>query len=250
MNFVAKINGAAKRAEEHQECAICFEDLSRGQLASLCKANGSRACSHTFHSECLIDLSKPWCCPLCRTSFDKMVDVPPLAVDPKKWFDYLDTDQDGALGYDEIIEGLKSQVKLDWIRIEADVDSLWSQWDRDKNGSINFAEFAHPETGVMKYLMTHYPNNPRPPPPDIRRDKMGWFSYWDEDRSGLLDKDEVARALIKTFRLYNIDRSAVVGTLDVIWPIFDSDNSGTIDLTEFVATDGLADTISAQLYVS
>lgn len=100
---------------------------------------------------------------------------------------------------------------------------------------------------MLPYLQSKYPHNPRPPPPDISKDKLGWFTYWDEDRSGQLDKSEVARALIKTLRLLNIDRSALTATIDDIWPIFDTDGSGQISMQEFCATDGLADTICAQV---
>ncbi len=47
--------------------------------------------------------------------------------------------------------------------------------------------------------------------------------------------------------MMNIDRHAVVGTLDVIWPIFDEDESGSIEENEFCSRDNLADTIIAQL---
>ena len=37
--------------------------------------------------------------------------------------------------------------------------------------------------------------------PDIARDKLAWYRYWDEDDNGSLDKEEVVRALLKTFRM-------------------------------------------------
>lgn len=176
--------------------------------------------------------------------------VPMLSADPKAWFEFMDADQSGFLSYEEIVEGLKSQMHLDWHRIEADVDRLFQQWDSNRDGKISYAEFSHPQTGVIKYLASNYSARPRPPPPDIRRYKEAWFDYWDEDRSGHLDKDEVSRALVKTFRLYHVDRSAVLSTLEVIWPIFDIDGSGQIDRQEFLAPDNLAETIIAQLAIT
>ena len=37
--------------------------------------------------------------------------------------------------------------------------------------------------------------------PDIRTDRHGWFSHFDEDRSGELSVQEVTRGLIKTYHL-------------------------------------------------
>ena len=67
---------------------------------------------------------------------------------------------------------------------------------------------------------------------------------------GTLDKEEVVRALIKTFNLStNVDeRTKMRGTIDAIWPLFDDDGSGEIDRPEFLrAGEGLADTIIATM---
>lgn len=242
-------SAAAKKAQQNQECCVCFEELTSKPVVHFCKADGTRACLHSVHKDCCSDL-RPLACKICNASFHQFSDVPQLENDPRAWFDHMDGDQDGSVTYDEIVEGLKSQVRLDWFRIEADVDRLWRQWDKNNNGTIDFAEFSDPNTGVVKYLHVYYPSRPRPPPPSIKTDKVGWFQYYDEDGTGNLSKDEVIRALIQTFRLYHIDRNAVMNTVDMIWPIFDSDGSNQIDMREFVSTDNLADTIIAQLYVA
>ena len=73
--------------------------------------------------------------------------------------------------------------------------------------------------------------------------------------SGTLEKGEVVRALVKTLcapgegvdvppdvRSIQTMRS----TIDAIWPIFDTDGSGSIERLEFLKpADGLADTIIA-----
>lgn len=250
LNMFSLSGAAAKRAAQHQECPLCFQGLTTKPVVQLCKQDGSRSCLHQIHNDCVHDLRRPYACPLCSVAFNHFEDVPSLATNPRAWFDLMDSDRDGSITYEEVIEGLKSQFRLDWVRIEADVDRLWGQWDKNGNGTIDYSEFADPTTGVVRYLQVHYPNNPRPPPPDIKVNKRAWFEYYDEDRTGTLSKDEVARALIQTFRLYNIDRSAVINTLDMIWPIFDEDGSNQIDMREFVSTDNLADTIIAQLYVA
>ena len=100
--------------------------------------------------------------------------------------------------------------------------------------------------------------------------------YFDEDHSGTLEKGEVIRALIKTFRLSS-DLSkvsspcpphtaqsslpdlpnsshcvSVCGQVEemrqvvaAVWPMFDPDGSESIDRAEFLDRDGLADTVIA-----
>ena len=79
---------------------------------------------------------------------------------------------------------------------------------------------------------------------------MHRYDYWDEDRSGSLEQEEVVRALLKTLQL-TTDQERVAemrSTVAAIWPIFDADGSGSIDRAEFLAPgDGLADTIVAQM---
>lgn len=76
------------------------------------------------------------------------------------------------------------------------------------------------------------------------------YQYWDEDNSGALDKEEVVRALLKTFRMTSDQQRVQMmrNTIDAVWPIFDDDGSGTIEREEFLKpNDGLADTIVATL---
>merc|ERR1711924_458838 len=45
------------------------------------------------------------------------------------------------------------------------------------------------------------PSSTRGPVPDIRSDALAWWKYWDEDGSGEMERDEVLRAVVKTFKL-------------------------------------------------
>jgi len=82
----------------------------------------------------------------------------------------------------------------------------------------------------------------------MTRDKDAWFRFWDEDDSGSLEKEEVVRAIIKSLRLSN-DQARVQqmrSTIDAIWPIFDSDGSGSIEIGECLHPgEGLIDTLIA-----
>ena len=77
---------------------------------------------------------------------------------------------------------------------------------------------------------------------------MAWFQHFDEDRSGTLEKGEVCRALIKTLSLSPKMMDSMIECIEAIWPVFDTDCSGSIEQHEFLlANTGLADTIIAQL---
>ena len=95
--------------------------------------------------------------------------------------------------------------------------------------------------------------------PDIRQDRQAWFRFFDEDGSGSLDKEEVTRGLVKSFRLADSGSRASGSAqaphtlirefkdlVDCVWPCFDTDGSGDIEQNEFLAPgDGLADAIIA-----
>ncbi len=104
----------------------------------------------------------------------------------------MDSDGNERLSYDEILEGLKATMMLEWHKIEMNTDEYWSKWDSDRNGTLSLAEFADPVKGVIPYLKLHFtPTTAAPTPPDIRVDKHAWFCFWDEDHTGSLDKSEV-----------------------------------------------------------
>ena len=87
----------------------------------------------------------------------------------------------------------------------------------------------------------------------VKMDELGedWFKFWDEDDSGTLEKDEVVRALIKSFNIQDdvAHIQDVRSVVENIWCVFDTSNSGGIDLTEFLVKDGLGDSIMAAFAV-
>ena len=85
------------------------------------------------------------------------------------------------------------------------------------------------------------------PPPLSQPDQ--WFSFWDYDGSGDLTKNELRRALSKTFGLTgDVAKIGAMGeTLDACWGVFDTDGSGAIDRAEFSQPGGLGETLAASL---
>ena len=243
---------------EHQECVICFDKLANGAVCALFGSDGKRSCRHYFHRECMIGGRDglPECvlmtrreCPCCRAKWTTAVTLPNPIVDPRAFFDCIDADHGGCLSKSEVIDGLKATVDLDWRQIDSSVDALWSTWDRDGNGSISYEEMTAPRSGLLDYIRRNYPGQRLPESPNILQQPRQWFQYWDEDSSNSLEKDEIVRALIKTFRVTQgtVEVSTIRETLDCVFPIFDDDGSGAIDIDEFTKTDGLCDTIIASM---
>jgi hypothetical protein len=83
-------------------------------------------------------------------------------------------------------------------------------------------------------------------PPDIRTHPREWFRYFDSNRTGRLDRGEVARAFAATFGA-SLDMNVLNAILGQLWPLFDRDGSGTVEEAEFLAPGGLCETIVAQL---
>jgi len=86
------------------------------------------------------------------------------------------------------------------------------------------------------------------PIPDLSSldQKAAWFDYFDRDGNGVLDKSEIARGLLKTFgslmKKKNC-RKLIRNLLDVTWVVTVGQNKTTITASEFVESDGIADTI-------
>ena len=59
----------------------------------------------------------------------------------------------------------------------------------------------------------------------------------------------MTRALLKTFRLRDDLRQVreIRGVVDAVWSLFDADGDGRVDRNEFLARDGLAETIVASV---
>lgn len=69
--------------------------------------------------------------------------------------------------------------------------------------------------------------------PDIRRHPNEWFNYFDRNRSGCLDKEELKGAFIETFKS-SVNPYDLRDIIDALWPIFDRDGSGNIEIKEFM----------------
>ena len=185
-------------------------------------------------------------CPMCRSEYKSFVQMPNPMDNAEKWFQLVDADASGNLTCEEIVDVVRATCNISEDSAEELIQGKLAKWDKDHSKGIEWNEFP----GLLRFVFSNLPENALTSPPYMLAPggKVAWFEYWDEDTSGALDKDEVARALIKTFGKNGVrtvgDCQVVISS---IWPLFDPDASNTITKDEFLAKDGLADTVSACL---
>jgi len=235
-----------------RECPICFDELYKHTIAYLITDSGRRVCNHYFHENCLLDWrSFRNTCPIDRRVFNSIIPIPSPFLNPLEWFRCVDSDGDGFLDKREVINILQAQLPVDSTRLEQEADSLWALWDINGDGKLSFEELTNSESGLIYYVRHNFPS-PVVEVPSLNRHNLSvWFDYWDEDKSGTLDKWEVTRALAKTFTYHNSESLASIRrfkeTVDALWCVFDYDGNGTMDITEFCQADGLGESVCASL---
>lgn len=196
-------------AERKAECAICWEPLVAKPLGSLIAPGGARrSCPHLLHAECAQQWFRPGVsgCPLCRASVGSVSVLPDFTKSPTDFFAALDVNGNGALDKQEALFALRSTLPVDrdGVWLDAHFDSLWQRWDEDGNGEVSLPEFVAPRRGMLAYIQEHCPSRAMTRPDDqipSISDVGAWFQYWDEDGSGTLDRNEVVRAVIRSFQL-------------------------------------------------
>jgi len=238
-------------ADEYAECSVCFEPLC-SEACSMLLCRGQRSCRHLIHTRCaeqLQDFHLQSFCPECRTPFDALTPLPRLENDDAQtWFDAVDANADGRLSQVEVLDMLKVQYKLDWRRLAAAIEENWHLWDKSASGDLSYDELVA-EGGLLEYVtgaeVEEVFYTPQSMPPPIYETHQ-WFRHWDTDRNGSLDRQEVLRAMLKTFGIGagQWNRAAAMReTLDIAWRCFDVDGSESISLDEFTMPNGLGETL-------
>lgn len=230
--------------------AVCFDSMHSEPSGVFANGSGKRVCPHFFHQRCATDLCQRGngTCPLCRAPFAKVLPVPKLEDDSRAWFKVVDLNGDGGLSKSEIKYVLLAQVPIDEVILEEELNRNFARWDKNKDGVVRYDELMD-ANGPIAYLKAKAARQPTAVP-DIKASKESWYRHYDEDSNGTLQQGEVVRGLIQTFR-YGHDAGRmeqIRSTVEAVWPIFDTDGSGSIDRQEFLKPgDGLADTIIATL---
>ncbi|KAI7742675.1 hypothetical protein M8C21_027818 [Ambrosia artemisiifolia] len=138
----------------------------------------------------------------------------------REMFKAMDTDNSGAITFDELKAGLKrfgSTLKDTEIRDLMDAVQLvltaWCRADVDNSGTIDYGEFVAATMHLNKL--------------DREEHLVSAFRYFDKDGSGYITVDELQQACID----HNMTDILVE---DIIREV-DQDNDGRIDYGEFVA---------------
>jgi len=235
-------------AEENGECPICYYDWQAKPACVLMRVDGKRTCRHFLHKECVEKMaveSKNKSCPLCRQPWHTLKVVPDCDTDPLGWFSCVDYDQNGRLSKTEVMDVLGILLNVDNKALEKNIETLWAYWDPDGSGDVDYNECCG-KAGLIQYVKQHFAKARGKPPPALSPStREEFFTYWDEDGNGTLEKEEIVRAVIKTLRLETSKIRAVKEYLDNIWAFIDPDNSGEIDLQEFIQRDGLGEMLIA-----
>lgn len=192
------------------ECPVCFFELYKFP-AGVIRLHSRRCCGHYFHKDCAHYLLRAMkgsgraaCCPTCGVSFSEVKLMPDLAQDPRDWFAVCDVDFGGELDAYEVVEALGCVLPVNRHKLEKNVKAHWHEWDPDGDGTITLQEFIQPVRGLKDWILANLnllscKKIEGGAVPSIDRNPREWFHYWDRDGSGTLEKDEVVRALIRTF---------------------------------------------------
>lgn len=239
------------------ECGCCYEDLYKDVVSVMVGKDGKRVCRHFVHRKCVATLEASdfgLRCPICQEPFHATHELPDPNTDAAAWFRVVDMSGRGRLKKWYVIDALCATVNIDGVKLQDNIEKLWSQWDVDGSNTITMEEFLHPKRGLLLWVREHIGVLRRQsglPPPDIKKHGEDWFHYWDDpihggDGTGQLTKEETTRAMMKTFRSEDI--LFMRNLVCALWGDFDVDGSGTIKPSEFLRPNiGLRDTILANM---
>lgn len=259
--FLSKRFESTTQAENNFECNICYFELYRFP-AGVLRKHSRRVCPHYFHADCANFLKKqskrnnvPRRCPVCQAEFTDVKVLPDLLKDPRGWFTIVDADFGGTLDQDEVINALGAVLPVDRKKLQRTVDSHWHEWDPDGDMTIDVHEFLSPDRGLREYIIKHLADLKKESGqvrandiPSLDTHPRKWFEYWDVDRSGSLEKDELARALMRTFAITSWGDPVLSMAhdmreiCDVIWKDLGYHEFDAVEFEEFIKPHGVADT--------
>lgn len=208
-DVLAKKRFAESMAQTAFECPVCFFELWR-QHPAIMRKNSRRSCGHYIHHMCgqfvlqsVRGTGMESLCPICAQPFNEVKAMPDLALNPKEWFACCDTDFGGELDRYEVVEALGTVLPITRSRLTKVLATHWHQWDPDGDGTIAMEEFIKPVIGLQAYIINSLATTrrevARKVPPSLDRNPRAWFEHWDRDRNGTLNRDEMRRAMVRSF---------------------------------------------------
>jgi hypothetical protein len=234
------------------ECIICFEPLCDSPVAVLRKRD-RRSCRHFFHRHCADACPVARGCPLCRAEYSEIYTVPSWSSQ-EAWFATMDIANTRCLTLQELCEAIIATVPVNSCALEAMLPTLLAARGKRLEEAMSFQDLFGPDGLLldlqesMRLLPAGVINQRIDACPDFKCDKRAWFEYWDTDRSGVLEREEVVRGLVKSFKSDVSSRLCkkrlrMRYLVEEMWPLVDFDGNGRISVDEFCRKDGLADLI-------
>jgi hypothetical protein len=136
------------------------------------------------------------------------------------------------------------------------IELNWHRWDPDGDGTITEKEFLAPRRGLRDFLVNNFDliksDSIRIRPeeiPVLDSNPRAWFEYWDYDQSGSLERDEVIRAIVRSFCLTTwgepmIARAAEMRSVAMyMWQTMGYSDFDSITFEEFNKPYGLGDQV-------
>lgn len=241
------------------ECPVCYFELFKFPTGVI-RQYSRRCCGHYFHKDCAQYLlravqgsGKSAACPLCGVSYCEVKAMPDLARDPRDWFAVCDVDFGGELDVYEVVEALGCVLPVNRHKLEKNVKAHWHEWDPDGDGTITLQEFIQPQRGLKDWIVGHLSllitdgAQKSSQVPSIDRNPREWFHYWDRDASCSLEKDEVVRALVRTFCRDDNGTPSLTAAWDMreiaegLWLSLGYQPFDAVSFEEFVRPYGLLD---------
>jgi hypothetical protein len=256
----------SKWNSEDFECPVCTFELHKFNVATV-RRFSRRTCRHYFHHECASYLlreskgkKRGASCPVCGVCFSEAQKMPSLQSDPRGWFGACDADFGGELSDVEVIEALGAVLPVNRKKLEKNVRGHWHEWDPDGDGTITLQEFCMPGTGMRDWMLGHIDllqsakqaagkegTISHKDIPKLDHNPLKWFRYWDTDKSGTLERDELIRSLIRTFCVDALGKPLLTRAFDMresascIWQSLGYSPFDQVNFDEFVKPYGLMD---------
>jgi hypothetical protein len=238
--------------ESNGDCGVCYFPLSQFKVGVL-RFHSKRACPHYFHVECVTEHTS--CC-ICKSRCNEVRGLPIITEEPRLWFQLCDLNLKGKMKAKDIVNGLVSCLDVDRVKIEAFMNDLWP-WDKqeeasaneDTTMSMNFFCYELIPKLISQYSVLKKEAMAELVIPHIDRDPQAWFDFWDADSSGFLEKEEMIRAMIKTYCTSANNISLIIQAKEMrvisetLWGEIYGDAKTNITFQEFSQPFGLAEQI-------
>ena len=130
-----------------------------------------------------------------------------------KLFNQIDTNNDGKINKEELLNGLKAKIKME--NLENAVNSIFKKLDMNNNGYIEYEEFVRAAIDKEIFITDNI--------------LFFAFKYFDKDGSGEITFDEIEKVFKKSIP----DKAKVHDSLNKIIKEVDANGDGKISFVEF-----------------